>query len=100
MQGQDRPIVFYILTVNRNTDPGHVASRHRTCVGVRRHTDFLFVVGDIRTIDVNQARNRMEIRTEEGRNEIIEVGKFKEILIWSRVSETVGRPGDDSEEFC
>jgi superfamily I DNA and/or RNA helicase len=48
-QGREGRIVFFILCVNSVTGAQFVADSHRLCVGPTRHTDALFVVGDINT---------------------------------------------------
>lgn len=50
-QGQERPYVVFVFSVNKHTGPGFTIEPHRLCVAMSRQKKFLAMVGDIDTVD-------------------------------------------------
>ncbi|EEU41631.1 uncharacterized protein NECHADRAFT_87900 [Fusarium vanettenii 77-13-4] len=50
-QGKKADVAIFLTTVTKESGPGFVIDARRFNVGVTRHVDFLFVVGDITTMD-------------------------------------------------
>lgn len=50
-QGQERPYVVFVFSVNKHTGPGFTIEPRRLCVAMSRQKKFLAMVGDIDTVD-------------------------------------------------
>ncbi len=48
--GREASIVILVLVVNEVTGRKFVGNLYRICVGLTKHRDFLFVVGNVRTL--------------------------------------------------
>lgn len=67
-QGREGAVVFFIMVVTKDTSPLFVAHANRICVAITRHVEFLFIVGDISTIEtnrLNEKRNKVLDKTED-----------------------------------
>ncbi|KAJ4192363.1 hypothetical protein NW767_010587 [Fusarium falciforme] len=50
-QGKEAGVAIFLPTVTQESGPGFVKDAQRFIVGITRHVDFLFAVGDITTMD-------------------------------------------------
>lgn len=46
--------IFFVMVVTEDTGAIFVAHANRICVAITRHVEFLFVVGDIKTVDTGK----------------------------------------------
>ncbi|KAL3297892.1 DNA helicase [Colletotrichum asianum] len=95
-RGREKPFIFYVLTVERESTAGHVASRQRSAVGITRHTDGLFIIGDIETVKPGDAKKKtVAVTNDDGEVEMIDLGPFSRLLQWFTREKRVGLPYDD-----
>ena len=83
-QGRETPFVFYVLTIDSKSGPGHVASPHRSNVGITRHTDGLFVIGDSRTSSIRPGKKgrRVEVINDDGGVELVDPRGLDDLFGW------------------
>jgi hypothetical protein len=65
-QGQEALVIIFVLCVTQETGPCFVADYHRICVGLTRHVDFLFVVGDIKTVSSDRVYKNEMLKDDDG----------------------------------
>ncbi|KAJ0370718.1 hypothetical protein COL154_001094 [Colletotrichum chrysophilum] len=95
-RGREKPVIFYVLTVERGSTAGHVASRQRSAVGITRHTDGLFIIGDIETVKPEDAKKKaVAVTNDDGEVEMIDLRSFSQLLQWFTREKRVGLPYDD-----
>ncbi|KAJ5015704.1 hypothetical protein K4K57_012852 [Colletotrichum sp. SAR 10_99] len=95
-RGRENPFIFYVLTVERESTAGHVASRQRSAVGITRHTDGLFIIGDIETVKPGDVkRQTVAVTNDNGEVETIDLSSFSQLLRWFTREKRVGLPYDD-----
>ncbi|KAI8269435.1 hypothetical protein K4K58_001676 [Colletotrichum sp. SAR11_239] len=95
-RGREKPFIFYVLTVERESTAGHVASRQRCAVGITRHTDGLFIIGDIETVKPGDAKKKtVAVTNDNGEVEMIDLSSFSRLLQWFTREKRVGLPFDD-----
>jgi uncharacterized membrane protein YgcG len=82
-QGQERSIVVFVLTVTAESGPGHTGSPSRLNVGATRHTDALWVIGDI-DCDTRAVEAGAVVVMEDGGYETAVHGRLGEFLDWFR----------------
>jgi superfamily I DNA and/or RNA helicase len=91
-QGQEWCFVVGILTVTRASRPGHVVAARRLNVAATRHTDGLWVIGDVRCGQGQQKASTV-IATENGAYGVAEPKQLCKFLGWfvrnDRVTDSV-----------
>lgn len=50
-QGKEEAVAIFLTTVTQESGPGFVKDPHRFNVCITRHTEFVFVIGEIATLD-------------------------------------------------
>lgn len=83
-QGKEEAVAIFLTTVTKESGPGVVKDPRRFNVGVTRHTDFLFVVGDIATMDSNRHINEAVVVAEEGGWVLTSGKKMRDAYQWFR----------------
>ncbi|KAJ0320314.1 hypothetical protein Brms1b_003340 [Colletotrichum noveboracense] len=95
-RGREKPVIFYVLAVERGSTAGHVASRQRSAVGITRHTDGLFIIGDIETVKPEDAKKKaVAVTNDDGEVEMIDLRSFSQLVQWFTREKRVGLPYDD-----
>ncbi|RSL67576.1 hypothetical protein CEP53_002931 [Fusarium sp. AF-6] len=67
-QEKEADVAIFLTTVTQESRPGFVKDARRFNVGVTRHVDFLFVIGDIITMDpVKEIKEELMVSEQGGR---------------------------------
>ncbi|KAH7128950.1 P-loop containing nucleoside triphosphate hydrolase protein [Dactylonectria macrodidyma] len=89
--GKEEAITIFLTTVTQESGPGFVKDPRRFNVGVTRHSDFVFVVGEIAAMDqVKDAKVGVTL-SDQGEHIVASGKKMRDAYQWFRTKGRVAR---------